>query len=465
MDSADYLAAARSLLDGRGLELCSGSIYNRWPPLFPVTIAGLSAVGLEPLTAIGYLNALAFGALILVTGALLAQLLHMRVLALAGALAVALSWQQVLWAIHALTETVFTLLIVAFVWVLWLVIQRPTRLRWVLLVVLASAAALQRYLGLAAIPTGFVVLLLASRWRAALGFAVSAALLPGLWLLRNLTLADTLFGEHGGRHPWTLDYLEQAANRILNWFWPPRLAQGGTLTGAAAVDLALILGLVALLLILYYRRFPSERLRDDPGWVVVIALVIFAVMLLWAAAGLPQPWDSQRLTAPLYPLFFVLIFWSLDRGGLWLRAVTRSRWPAWVLTALIYIWLLAPADKIAREFNLLTNSDGWRGFTAQELRASPLVRWEQPALITDPIYANKTAPICILAERPVQTLPLADVSAALAALPDNLTLIILPDSRRYVLSYSLDDLASTFEIETLVPGEGDTGVYRLTRRG
>jgi hypothetical protein len=362
MDSADYLAAARSLLAGRGLELCSGGIYNRWPPLFPVTIAGLTAVGLEPLTAIGYLNAVALGTLILVTGALLAQLLHMRVLALAGALAVALSWQQVLWAIHALTETVFTLLIVAFVWVLWLVIQRPTRLRWVLLVVLASAAALQRYLGLAAIPTGFVVLLLTSRWRAALGFAVSAALLPGLWLLRNLTLADTLFGEHGGRHPWTLDYLEQAANRILNWFWPPRLAQGGTLTGAAAVDLALILGLVALLLILYYRRFPSERLRDDPGWVVVIALVIFAVMLLWAAAGLPQPWDSQRLTAPLYPLFFVLIFWSLDRGGLWLRAVTRSRWPAWVLTALIYIWLLAPADKIVREFNLLTNSDGWRGF-------------------------------------------------------------------------------------------------------
>jgi hypothetical protein len=85
-------------------------------------------------------------------------------------------------------------------------------------------------------------------------------------------------------------------------------------------------------------------------------------------------------------------------------------------------------------------------------------------LITDPIYANKTAPICILAERPVQTLPVNDVSAALAVLPDNLTLIILPDSRRYALSYSVDDLASTYEIETLVPGEGETGVYRLTRR-
>ncbi|MBZ0302644.1 MAG: hypothetical protein K8J31_23065 [Anaerolineae bacterium] len=117
-DSGQYFTAARTLLAGDGLRTCSGGYLTLWPPLFPILIAALQAVGLTNLEAARVINAVAFGLIIFAAGALYRRSLKLPVLALLGAGAVLLSWPQVLWAIHALSETVFTLLLVVFVWLL-----------------------------------------------------------------------------------------------------------------------------------------------------------------------------------------------------------------------------------------------------------------------------------------------------------------------------------------------------------
>lgn len=60
-DSAAYLSATQGLVQGNGFTQYDGSVYASWPPLYPVALASLSALGLVPSEAARYLNAVLFG--------------------------------------------------------------------------------------------------------------------------------------------------------------------------------------------------------------------------------------------------------------------------------------------------------------------------------------------------------------------------------------------------------------------
>ena len=67
-DSVDYIACARNLLSGIGLLDHEGLPFTKWPPLFPLLLAALGAVGVDPLQGGRLLNAAAFGLSVFVTG-------------------------------------------------------------------------------------------------------------------------------------------------------------------------------------------------------------------------------------------------------------------------------------------------------------------------------------------------------------------------------------------------------------
>ena len=87
-DAFNYLSAAESLAAGEGLLSPGGGQMVLFAPFFSMAMAFLSLFGIEPVDGGRFLNATAFGLLILVSGLWLSRRLESRPLALGVALAV-----------------------------------------------------------------------------------------------------------------------------------------------------------------------------------------------------------------------------------------------------------------------------------------------------------------------------------------------------------------------------------------
>lgn len=109
-DSAHYIAAARSLLDGEGLLGFGGRPLTTFPPLYPLLLATASLGLFDPITVAGPLNAAIFGLTALVVGRHLRQRLESRFLAVWGCLSTALAAPLTKWSSWALSEPAFILL-------------------------------------------------------------------------------------------------------------------------------------------------------------------------------------------------------------------------------------------------------------------------------------------------------------------------------------------------------------------
>jgi len=70
-DSVRYISTARNLLSGNGYVKYDGSLFMRWPPLFPTVLAILGLLGIEPLDGARFVNIAAFGLIIFAFGQLL----------------------------------------------------------------------------------------------------------------------------------------------------------------------------------------------------------------------------------------------------------------------------------------------------------------------------------------------------------------------------------------------------------
>ena len=67
-DSAMYVAAARSLLDGAGFVGYDGLPVAFWPPLYPAVLAAFGALGPDVVAVARWLGALVFGLVVFFSG-------------------------------------------------------------------------------------------------------------------------------------------------------------------------------------------------------------------------------------------------------------------------------------------------------------------------------------------------------------------------------------------------------------
>ncbi len=199
VDSAEYLSVAQGLRDGHGLTspyLSFGEPYphvvhptartplGHFPPLYPVVLAELSAVtGTDPLTVTRWLGAASLAAVAAMVTYLVA---HRSGVLIAGAVAGGLVLAPDVLVAHSMawTEALFGLLLVSAVALLDAHLTSPSPANAGGLILVAAAAPLARYAGIA-VPVGVVIALLVagpqpSRWRR-LGHAAligGPALLP-----------------------------------------------------------------------------------------------------------------------------------------------------------------------------------------------------------------------------------------------------------------------------------------------
>ena len=114
-DAVNYIAASRTLLAGDGFERFNREPLERWPPLYPVMLAGLNVIGdgigVPLLEMLRLVNGLTLAAIILVVGWLLERYLESRLLALLGTLSILFSYAYLLITFFAYSDPIFVLLV------------------------------------------------------------------------------------------------------------------------------------------------------------------------------------------------------------------------------------------------------------------------------------------------------------------------------------------------------------------
>ncbi len=471
-DSASYLAAARNLLSGAGYRDFNGDVYTQGPPLFPTLLALPGLVGVEPLTAARFLNGLSFGLIVFLSGALFLRCTRSRVFTLLGTLSILISPALLEASVMVWSEPVFLVLMSLFLLALPKLVRDGSP-SWLLIVaLLAGLACLQRYVGVALILTGSVLIVLgmsgASVRRRVAYLAVfclvSAGPLVG-WFARNTFVVGHRAGSHprhgllGPEARWTLD---SALDVMAAWFFPRSFSHSFRLVGAG-----LVLGLTLVLILSLWRRAAerSSPRTTQIACIVVCGLLSFGFLVV---AGAGWSWNPDpRLMTPLYLLVMVPVFAGIEEVGRMARERLGGGNLAGVLgLAVCVLGLVHPLETTVNRVRGYTRH-GLRDFGAAVWRQSPLVDWLRRHPLEGTIYSNIPEALYLLAGRPAQTTPAWNED------PTKFTEAMSPASASYIVwsyivrrnfLYDLRELASRWRMEE-VASCPDGKVYRFLGPG
>ena len=331
-DAFNYLSAAESLAAGEGLLSPGGGQMAVYAPFFPMAMVFLSLFGIEPVDGGRFLNATAFGLLILATGLWLSRRLESQPIALGVAVAVMASLPLAHAASTLMSEPLFILFTLLALMSLESFLHRRSGAPALALAAgFTALAAITRYMGAALIISGVLMLLarrnapVRERLKDALAFGSISSLPLAAALARNQLVTGTLTGDRSWASGQSLfDSLGQIVEVFHQWADPLspihwQLQHSPWLIGG------LLLLLTALLLVT-----PRPGRASSVFWIFsLLYLVIIAVVTPFTVV---QGIDSRYL-APVYvPLLLVAGFW-LD-GLLRSKAVGRLSALRWALVAL-----------------------------------------------------------------------------------------------------------------------------------
>jgi len=229
-DSVIYLEAAHNLRQGQGLSAPTWHAeapiapLTHYPPLLPVLLAGLSAIGLQASSAAVALNAVCQALSVFLLALLVRRATGLDWLGLLAGTFLALSPRLMDVHVSVLSEPPFLALTLLCLYLLIVYLQ--TRRRWLLgpLAAAAAMAVLARYVGVVVIATiGLSLLAWNGRsWKRRLGDAILFGLSAGLplvaWLVRNKLVGGSAANRQLAFHPPQADKLLAGLEAMGRWF-------------------------------------------------------------------------------------------------------------------------------------------------------------------------------------------------------------------------------------------------------
>ena len=341
-DSSFLLSTAINFLAGEGWRNFTGHPLVGWAPLFPLLLAALGWLGIDPVEAGRLLNAAAFGLTIFAAGDYLRSHLRSRGLALAATATIAVSLPLSDLASHFLTDSLFALWSLLALIQLAAFLQRGGRTPLLWAAVFAALAALTRYPGVLLLLVRRT-LPLAARLKDAVVFgAISSIPLAGV-LTRNWTVSGTLTGYRKGSGQSLSDGLGQVAEVFRAWVIPPNAPDGVGYLLWSAAGLVVAAGAVV---VVSGRGFGLSK--QDRGALLGLGPVIpfggFALAyLLFIVAIVPLVIHSQIPARYLLPVYVPLLlaaallldrFLSIETAGYMAAA-------KWGLASLVLLGTLA----------------------------------------------------------------------------------------------------------------------------
>lgn len=315
-DSVTYISAARNLISGRGLSVSFGNVapLTHFPPLFPSIIALPGIIGLGPISVARWLNAILFGANILLIGLIIYSYAKKS------------TWIPILGSLLLLTS-VDMLDIHSWVWSepmfiflcclsLYLLDSYIKNLKYTFLAasaVFAALALLDRYTGMALIFAGIAGIILLTdqaRNKKLIAFFVFAfiSISPlAAWTLRNLLIAGNATNRTLAFHPVTLLNLNMGFLTFLAWLLPDNMP----------VISMVVIGAIILFFTIYRRRIKAtgesvrvENISNVPSlftYFILIYLAFLIIAISFFDASTPL---DDRLLSPIFVSLVVVMLYG-----------------------------------------------------------------------------------------------------------------------------------------------------------
>jgi hypothetical protein len=471
-DAVRIISAGQNFIEGHGLVISTGDPLIFCPPYYSILLGLLSTLFKSDVFTIGMiLNILVFGNIIFWSGILFTQVQPSRPLfAVAGSLIVASSPSLIRICANVAPDPLFILFVIWFLISATGYMRSPTHWSLAGLTLTALLCASQRYLGLAVVLSGAILILWQERkqlWRAlrdtAIFSLISSAPTLGYVYFHNYLGYGTLTGPRFSPNP--PGNILIALEKMTHWFIP------GSITLRTGIWPWIVPGLGFLLVGLFFARKSGrlKTLRESTGLPpALIFLFIYGLTLIFMVSykeHYPLLVDRIHIVI-LVPLYVVLM--ELLPVLIPHLEVRRNRWSRILLMAGFIIWLIYPVFSAYRYVgDSIRDGDVslYNLHNTREIRESDLAKYleihpfpEGVSLISN---YNETA--WFLTRRQVDGVPTKNKSAGWPVIDGDTFLIWfdLPE-----LNYMpktmliLEEISQSVRLERIYEGR-DGGVYQL----
>lgn len=334
-DSFQYIATAKTMAshgywgylseDGAFIPL------TQYPPFFPAVLALLEFLGINSLSGVRFLNAFLMGINIFLVGETLRHITKRRLWGILGALFFAINRVFIEAHAWALSEPLYCFLALLGLFIMALSIERHDRRYWWAGVVLAMAA-ITRYIGIALIFSGMLILLSGKKpvWQRfirSISFGGLSLLPLGFWTLRSAYLTNTINNRSFSIVLLTIKNVLSLIQTILGWLVP-----SVWVIGHEKIWLLVIVGFgIAFVLWLAISWRKSEKAITQTAWFRPLAILWFfatifhLVLLILAKIGFDHNIGfGDRLLSPVWLGGIILIVTSM--AVLWEEKNAISHW-------------------------------------------------------------------------------------------------------------------------------------------
>ena len=397
-DSVDFLSTALNFLAGEGWRELTGKPLTMWPPLFPLLLVASGWVGIDPLEAGRWINAVVAGLIILVAGCWLRSHLRSQGLALAATATLAASEPLSDLAARFLTEPLFALLtLLALVQLAAFLNRRKDAALW-WAAVFTALAAITRYPGVVLIGTGVLVLLPLVRLRQTLVFGAISSL-PLLAVLAHNWVATGNLTQAAGHRPTPSgqslsDGLGQTVEVFRAWVVPRSTPDGLAYLLWLAVA---AVGLAGVAVGLRSRRYAPEAapvyVRLEPiipfgGF----ALAYLVFMVLVVPFTVEKQIDSRYLLPIYVPLLLAAVFllnWFLSIEAAGSRTAIRYGLATLVLLATLTHLCFSARRNLRRTAHAYVVGYPARSFNAPHWQHSEILNYIRDHHIEGRVYSDR----------------------------------------------------------------------------
>jgi hypothetical protein len=416
-DSSAYVSSARSLLSGRGYRLVDGSPYAVFPPLFPTLIALGTVPAGDALTAARFLNALAFGGIVFLSGWLFLMGTASRAFAVVGALSVALCGELLDVSCMVWSEPIFVLLTLLFIVLVARFLNTRDTATLLLAALAGGLAWLQRYAGMPIILAGCLLVGLGTRGapvrqrlRSVVYFGLVSAGPMAVWFFHNLLrtgrigapryhissarpLSEVVVAPLNVMAEWFVpgsgllsnpEQIHWHQTYLLKWFGPGSESSPLRVLGMAVVVLLAVVAAASTL----RRRTGSNTTAVAPVWAAAVFTLAYLGFLVVYSRGVPGDTFTHRYLVPAYAPLAFLATVGMKRafGFLGGRRAGSERVKSLGLL-LCVLWLLYPLDKARSHFRYC-HHHGMGGYSTPEWEQSPLMEWLRNHPLQGRLYSN-----------------------------------------------------------------------------
>lgn len=464
IDSVNYISTAQSVTRGGGFTAYDGKPYVYWPPLYPALLAAIGKTGLPLTSAARFLNALAFGFTIFLSGLVLARIIKNKAIIFIGVLSILLSPALLSCAVMAWSEPLFVCAALLFFLYMPRFIEEGKGPLLAVSAAAACAACMQRYTGATIVITGCLSILLLrnqrSFWQKIKNIIIFAAvsIIPlAAWLARNLAVTGTLTGV---RNPSTRLFAEDvrfAADTISAWVLPAELPLA---VRAAAVG---ILALAALFAII-----KSKELKLPESAVPLIFAATYMSFIMYTSSKVQFDALDDRLLLPIFPVFFIFIF----KGAESVIVLARERWKKtayWLISLAGVIWLAYPSLRIYNDTADYIKS-GAGEYSTAEWQNSPVWGWVRANFRGENIWSNAPDAIYYFTGARVNLFPrkkaerdIGEMESLLAARNAGESYIVWMDNYESPQLLNLDDISKHVRLKEAAVFAG-AKIYSVTKK-